>query len=212
MAYRRDAKSPRKTDEIDSFVSRLTRDQEASESLNELGRKGCDKATLVGYMLFLTLTSEKDSRSEMVGFGREWPTVVKRMEQCADDIARFLNAPAGKLYLSLSLHLADQSHPSIAIFAALPDALRRLSKVIRTFAQNSGSSGLYNAVKLEFCKDVKDSTGRWRDREVSALLRVACDSNCNTQSHKMWRTRNLEAPPSPIPAKPLVQALVENLR
>jgi hypothetical protein len=118
---------------------------------------------------------------------RQLNAELQRIDKCAALIDS-LNAPQIR-----GLMAGVTGQPALALLT-LPTTMRRYTAWFRGDLLAHVSERKHENRDLGLCqlvRYVKERTGRWRDREVSALVAaVLNNTNYSTDAHKDWRSRN----------------------
>jgi hypothetical protein len=153
---------------------------------------GCDVNTFTVVLLTLDSFRTADSWKTLTGFNRRnLGTVLRRMEECASDIAKFNVSLIAKL-----LFASNAGRPDItAQLLALPEVLRRYAESINEVAHvkplQPRAKIHTNHTRALLTDYVIDVTGQPHDNEVARLLSVVLDQpDLTADSQKDWRRKH----------------------
>jgi hypothetical protein len=202
-----------------AVIARAIGDHSALESLETLGRAGCHcefllwllhpfSARPVFQLLDGTFYTPGPRNAE--GLFKRGSTDVTKLLQRAANLATEIEL----LNLDFEFnYLLPSCGPELKTFWELPCAIRDYVKLMR-HAQRQfgrGAEGLHSLHKARLTLYVKHETGRFHDREVSALIGAVTGETYDETAHRAWRHKHYSRlakvwnplPRMSVPAQPL---------
>jgi hypothetical protein len=186
------------------------------KSFDDLCKKGCKSLPLAFLVAIIQpLRSFEKSWKEITGTPRQREQKIRAIERAAfamedlhDSFARvFIEGTTGEStdedeLTQLRQELVqpfDKDAVAFAMNAGVPDpasmiyALKLYASVLsmlESAQEESGAASSDMLVKYLLSAYVYRATGRFYDKEVSALIGAALDPNYDETAHRVWRNRN----------------------
>lgn len=175
---------------------RLTVNQ-ASSDLGRLVDLGCNRDELLDLLVYIGPYAEiEDSQEALTGFRRsKLKTVLKRMRTCADEVELLLS-----LGHTESLLCGGPPSPLEKELPWVPTNLRLYADYVESIMDDSSlhprSHFTRNIALSQLVLVVKAATGKYRDKEVSALVSAVLGRpNYGELAHEQWRSEQRKSTP-----------------
>ncbi len=160
----------------------LRKDAYAPKELQNLVSKGCNREAILVFLSLLPNPPVKDTWEEALGF--DDPKKAHRLAERIRKCAREVGSLESDYFRILVVELLQTSIPHLAsTLCSVADLLQAVRK-----SAGPKKHPLRNAVICLLVSYVKETTGRYYDKEVSALLSAVLDNDVYDKSrHGRWR-------------------------
>jgi hypothetical protein len=178
--------------EVLADVVRRLGESGASPDFDHLVGLGCRRDVLLDFLVWIGPCAQiEDSQAALTGYPRsKLKTVLNRMRKCADEVEVLVSLGHTNSLLSGRL-----SFPLSKEVLWIPADLRLyadyIESIMRVPSLHPRSHLTRNIAVSNLVMAVKTTTGRFHDREVSALISAVLDRpNYDELAHRQWRSEH----------------------
>jgi hypothetical protein len=169
-------------------VSRDLREQGAIKEFDRLVHLGCDSTELLGLLICIGPYAVAADGHHVVFDRHDVKTVVKRLQQSANDVERFLSRSRG-------VPLPGHDSGVEKQFGDLPSAQRLCAAYILALSKRKEFKPRFHFYRdcgiAALVHYVKRKTRHLKDKEVSSLISAVLHRDSyDAQSHSTWRNKH----------------------